>query len=297
MKGGKSYQKLGFADVNLAKFAGAGKTAKRYLLEGYDSKKRQDNSMLKVNIDTTLLSGDPCFKVPKSESLTMPGEAGLELPPENKGAADEEHSLLGQESNTSESSGFDSLPRKEKTSLPVMEGATGLTTELLGARASLKPSDEKQGGSQENLQEKQTLSDPGHSRSSSYTSQQSKVSGYSSSKPGNHSRQSSSGSFSTGHIRNPSVDSGKSEMTTGGRHKKGEQFGSLERRVDFTRVNNDELIDELIEKHRFDISEDDSAETSGLQLYVAKDGSTALSSQQLGDTGKASRFEAVVIKR
>lgn len=63
IKGGKSYQKLGFVDVNLSEFAGTGFSSQRFLLEGYDSKKRLDNSLLKVNICMTLLSGDPCFKV------------------------------------------------------------------------------------------------------------------------------------------------------------------------------------------------------------------------------------------
>ena len=63
LKGGKSFQKLGFADVNLSEFAGGGMTSRKYLLEGYDSKRRQDNSTLKLNIDMALLSGDPLFKV------------------------------------------------------------------------------------------------------------------------------------------------------------------------------------------------------------------------------------------
>lgn len=63
LKGGKSFQKLGFVDINLSEFAGAGFTSERYLLEGYDSKRRLDNSVLKVNVHMTLLSGDPCFKV------------------------------------------------------------------------------------------------------------------------------------------------------------------------------------------------------------------------------------------
>ena len=61
-KGGRSYHKLGFADIDLAEFAGAGLTSRRYLLEGYDAKHRQDNSVLKVSIDMLLLAGDPCFK-------------------------------------------------------------------------------------------------------------------------------------------------------------------------------------------------------------------------------------------
>lgn len=52
VKGGKSYTKCGFVDINLAEFAGAGSTSRRYLLEGYDSKNRQDNSTLKVSITT-----------------------------------------------------------------------------------------------------------------------------------------------------------------------------------------------------------------------------------------------------
>lgn len=40
---------LGFADLNLAEFAGSGNTTRRCLLEGYDTKNtRQDNSILKV---------------------------------------------------------------------------------------------------------------------------------------------------------------------------------------------------------------------------------------------------------
>ena len=63
MKGGRSYQKLGYVDINLSQFAGAGLTSRRYVLDGYNSKNRQDNSTLKIVLDMTLLSGDPCFKV------------------------------------------------------------------------------------------------------------------------------------------------------------------------------------------------------------------------------------------
>ncbi|PRD31845.1 UNVERIFIED_CONTAM: hypothetical protein NCL1_22263 [Trichonephila clavipes] len=62
VRGGRSFEKLGFANVNLAEFAGAGLTPRRYLLEGYDSKHRQDNSMLQITIEMFLLAGDPCFK-------------------------------------------------------------------------------------------------------------------------------------------------------------------------------------------------------------------------------------------
>lgn len=41
---------LGFADLNLAEFAGSGSTVRCCILEGYDTKNtRQDNSILKVS--------------------------------------------------------------------------------------------------------------------------------------------------------------------------------------------------------------------------------------------------------
>ncbi|XP_050320077.1 uncharacterized transmembrane protein DDB_G0289901 isoform X4 [Bactrocera neohumeralis] len=64
MKGGRSYFKLGFIDINLAEFAGAGLTSRRFLLEGYDSRHRLDNSMLLVSIKMHMLSGDILFKAP-----------------------------------------------------------------------------------------------------------------------------------------------------------------------------------------------------------------------------------------
>ncbi|KAH8258527.1 hypothetical protein KR044_010841 [Drosophila immigrans] len=66
MKGGRSYYKLGFIDLNLAEFAGAGLTSRRFLLEGYDSRHRLDNSMLRVSIKMHMLSGDILFKAPTS---------------------------------------------------------------------------------------------------------------------------------------------------------------------------------------------------------------------------------------
>uniref|UniRef100_A0A8C8FG18 C2 NT-type domain-containing protein n=1 Tax=Oncorhynchus tshawytscha TaxID=74940 RepID=A0A8C8FG18_ONCTS len=72
MKGGKTFAKLGFADLNLSEFAGSGSTTRRCLLEGYDTKNtRQDNSILKVVISTQLMSGDPCFKTPPSTAMKL----------------------------------------------------------------------------------------------------------------------------------------------------------------------------------------------------------------------------------
>ncbi|KAI9578812.1 hypothetical protein GQX74_009386 [Glossina fuscipes] len=64
MKGGRSYYKLGFIDLNLAEYAGAGLISRRCLLEGYDARHRLDNSMLTVSIKMHMLSGDILFKAP-----------------------------------------------------------------------------------------------------------------------------------------------------------------------------------------------------------------------------------------
>lgn len=61
-KGGRSFTKLGFADLNLAEYAGAGLIHKKALLEGYDARHRQDNSMLKFRIQLNMISGDILFK-------------------------------------------------------------------------------------------------------------------------------------------------------------------------------------------------------------------------------------------
>nr|XP_023696427.1 protein FAM102A-like [Paramormyrops kingsleyae] len=73
LKGGKTFSKLGFADLNMAEFAGSGSTVRCCLLEGYDTKNtRQDNSILKVTIGMTLMSGDPCFKTIHSSPWLRP---------------------------------------------------------------------------------------------------------------------------------------------------------------------------------------------------------------------------------
>ncbi|XP_055923324.1 uncharacterized protein LOC129953848 isoform X2 [Eupeodes corollae] len=74
MKGGRSYYKLGFIDLNLAEFAGSGLTSRRCLLEGYDQRHRLDNSMLRVSIKMHMLSGDILFKAP------TPSLAGKQIP-------------------------------------------------------------------------------------------------------------------------------------------------------------------------------------------------------------------------
>lgn len=49
--------------MNLAELAGAGEATRRCLLEGYDPRRRQDNSVLRVRVKMNMISGDPLFKV------------------------------------------------------------------------------------------------------------------------------------------------------------------------------------------------------------------------------------------
>lgn len=73
VKGGRSSLKLGFVDLDLAEYAGAGLTSsKRYLLEPYsNTHQRSDNSTLKLSLEMSLLHGDPLFKRPSCSSSTF----------------------------------------------------------------------------------------------------------------------------------------------------------------------------------------------------------------------------------
>ena len=54
---------LGFVKLNLAEYAGAGETQRKYLLESYnENKHKPDNSILKVKIFLRQTSGDVLFK-------------------------------------------------------------------------------------------------------------------------------------------------------------------------------------------------------------------------------------------
>ncbi|XP_063973249.1 early estrogen-induced gene 1 protein isoform X5 [Diachasmimorpha longicaudata] len=349
LKGGRSFQKLGFTDLNLAEFAGAGLCHRRCLLEGYDARHRQDNSMLRVAIKMNMLSGDILFKVPspslKQTQLAVPGVPGGptsttdEVIGPDRGTNREDYvssgSLAG--SIASASSGFGSLPKKR----PAL-----FSSELLSGTESFDPMTLNEIAPPtvpvETLTEAHTES--GHSRNSSNTSQLSKGSGYGSlNSHSQHSRQSSSGD--SGHIRgiggghrklldgtsvklatvttspdseesatlavmelttsNPSGGSGLSE--TGSldrakaaleRRKKAEDSGNnaVQCRVEVTRPNPDSLIDELLKATNLEQSDLESAETSGLQLFIAKDGTTALGSHEVKSQMPAGVFKQVVME-
>lgn len=146
LRGGKAFQKLGYADVNLAEFAGSG-GSQRYLLEAYDSKTRLHNSMLKVTVEMTLLSGDPCFKAQPQRGTRY--QPSVEAPGEEEPAGRRPNS--GSVASLT-SSGYDSLKKKvHEVFGEGEEGEGGLGGEV-----------------------------PGHSRNSSNTSHGSHASGYAS---------------------------------------------------------------------------------------------------------------------
>lgn len=295
LKGGKTYAKLGFADLNLAEFAGSGNTTRRCLLEGYDTKNtRQDNSILKVIISTQLMSGDPCFKTPPSTAMVIGIQGDAECLLEERRGGD-----------------------TQKTCLESREGKCSSVPDELGGY--------------------------GHSRTSSYASQQSKVSGYST----GHSRSSSLSEFT--HRRNPSVGSASTGIasipepseekeredrtvppTAGAtacpavpehppttnspagtpvrrvtsserlnRHPvKQDSMESQLMRVDATRVDADDVVEKILQSQDFTPSLfDSSAEEEGLRLFVGPGGSTALGSHHLPTRVGAGAYEQVVIKR
>nr|XP_013816464.1 PREDICTED: protein FAM102B [Apteryx mantelli mantelli] len=273
LKGGKAYAKLGFADLNLAEFAGSGSTTRRCLLEGYDTKNtRQDNSILKVLINMQLMSGDPCFKMPPSTatSIAVPGES---------------------ESLHEDRKGGENLKAVHQGMADVSAKSASVPDEL-GAC--------------------------GHSRTSSYASQQSKLSGYSTCHSRSssfselcHRRNASVGSTSTGigSILEPceegdlkvtemnfdtSVKDESSEKLC--RHPvKQDSVESQLKRVDATRVDADDIVEKILQSQDFSL--DSSAEEEGLRLFVGPGGSTSFGSHHLPNRVGSGAYEQVVIKR
>nr|CAH7744855.1 unnamed protein product [Callosobruchus chinensis] len=387
-KGGRSFTKLGFVDLNLAEYAGAGVVRKKALLEGYDARRRQDNSMLKFRIELSMVSGDILFKAP-SPSLKHKQINVDEAVNEPRSDEFSSGSLAG--SIASGSSGFGSLPKKRPALLSsdlvigqtLQEGNPGTGT--VGDCSAPDPSGAQTLPQQQDHQEvtagaTSACSEPGHSRNSSNTSQLSKASGYSSGAH-SHSRQSSSGD--SGHVRglphhrkllegastgklaplaispddeapptaaqphggvandtgvamvtgqltlqqqgalpngdqrrcsittNPSagslvisetgsLDRAKSAYERRKKNKEENELGASATapgRVEITRVNPDDLIEELLKNTNLETA-DDSAETSGLQLFIAKDGTAAVGNHEVKSqmqTGGVQIFKQVVM--
>ncbi|XP_077821179.1 early estrogen-induced gene 1 protein isoform X2 [Macaca mulatta] len=283
---------LGFADLNLAEFAGSGSTVRCCLLEGYDTKNtRQDNSILKVTIGMFLLSGDPCFKTPPStaKSISIPGQdSSLQLTCKGGGT-----SSGGSSTNSLTGS---RAPKARPTIL-----SSGLPEEP-----------------DQNLSSPEEVFHSGHSRNSSYASQQSKISGYST----EHSRSSSLSDLT--HRRNTSTSSSASgglgmtvESPEGSERehrapekpprpprplhlsdrsfrRKKDSVESHPTWVDDTRIDADAIVEKIVQSQ--DFTDGSNTEDSNLRLFVSRDGSATLSGIQLATRVSSGVYEPVVIE-
>lgn len=294
LKGGKAFSKLGFADLNMAEFAGSGSTVRCCILEGYDTKNtRQDNSILKVTIGMTLLSGDPCFKTPPNTAKTIPiagQDPSLQLDCKGEGT-----------------NGSSTLPSGITSTRALKPRASGIST-----------------GLPEELD--QSMSSPdevfhtGHSRNSSYASQQSKVSGYSTEHScsssltdlTSHRRNTSTSSSASGSVAASSEAGAEGErepaarperpprpplpalLTSRPSRRKKDSVESHPTWVDDTRIDADAIVEKIVQSQNFaDVSNN---EDSNLRLFVSRDGTTALGGIQLGNRVTAGVFEPVVIE-
>ncbi|XP_047448066.1 protein FAM102A isoform X1 [Mugil cephalus] len=324
LKGGKAFTKLGFADLNMAEFAGSGSTVRCCLLEGYDTKNtRQDNSILKVIIGMTLLSGDPCFKTAPStaKSISIPGqEHTLQLDCKGEGTA--EPGLAGGVS----------LGRAPKPRPSIIN--SGLLEE--------SDTNQNQSGPADSFQS-------GHSRNSSYASQHSKISGYSTEHSCSsslsdltHRRNTSTGSSTSGGLAFTTDTPPEAEKDAGRperpprpprpvlppnrlsrcRHqspdfhqassfisassftffffrslyfrRKQDSVESHPTWVNDTRIDADDIVEKIVQSQNF--ADVNNTEDSNLHLFVSRDGTTALSGIRLGNRMTAGVYEPVVIE-
>ncbi|XP_075877337.1 EEIG family member 2-like [Nelusetta ayraudi] len=280
VKGGKSFAKLGFADLNLSEFAGSGNTTRRCLLEGYDTKNtRQDNSILKVVITTQLMSGDPCFKTPPSTAMTVgiPQVESERLLEDRKGG--NVHPALR-------------LTQTPGKSVSVPE-------ELVAYGHSRTPSHASQ-------QSKISGYSSNHSSSTDLSHRRS-VSGDSAStgigsilEPSDQQVERADKESRTTPTVFPTCQPASELPATPAkvpRHPvKQNSMENQLKRVDATRVDADDIIEKILQSQDFSHGFlDSSAEEEGLSLFVGPGGSTALGSQHTRVA--AGPFEQVVISR
>ncbi|XP_076837184.1 EEIG family member 2-like isoform X2 [Brachyhypopomus gauderio] len=267
LKGGKSFAKIGFVDLNLAEFAGSGSITRRCLLEGYNTKHtRQDNSILKVGVSMQLMSGDPCFKTPPSTTMTVgfPGDAES-LHEDRRG---------GDAPKTTHEQAGKSLP------VCVLSGSGGCGHSRTASQLS-----------------KLSGYSTSHSRSSSLTelSHRRNIS-VGSASIGVGSLPEDRESLPSGYCAASEPQHLSSTTDRASRHlvKQDSVIAQL-KRVNDTRVDADDVVEKILESQDFSHSIFDcSTEEEGLQLFVGPDGSTALGTQHTR-VGPGT-FEQVVMK-
>ncbi|XP_050544664.1 protein FAM102A isoform X4 [Daktulosphaira vitifoliae] len=306
LKGGRSFQKLGFTDVNLAELAGAGLSSRRCLLEGYDNRHhRQDNSMLRITVSMNMLSGDILFKAPTSSAINQ------KIPLTNGDTPQSEDTEFHS------NSGFGNMPKKRllfPADIPSMSNSEKHNQSELNLNHS--EHEDNIAAHDTAPTTNQLTNSSGHSRNSSNTSK-------GSSSHNSHSRHSSSGD--SGHVRMTSSGTAIS-MSQASPILSGVEAGSLDRgkaalerrnkksaatnnilddgntkatgRVEVTRVNPDSLIDQLLRATNLEdhSADEDTKHRPGLQLFIAKDGTTTLGSQNVKCHMSNSLFKQVVME-
>lgn len=268
-KGGKAHIKLGFVDINLAEFAGSASfTTKRFILEGYEDKTlRQDNSILEVEVSMQLTSGDPLFKVPYAPS----------------------HNQITTE--TAENRAPPSDPPEHDSTSNQTAGAEAMKSVLSSSPGSVSESQDAAGGDPDKVS-----FIPGHARSfsepacssnnSRSTSQLSRISGYStghsfsSSLEGRSSRRKqSSGSGNVKQSGSGDTAFCDSEQTLSPpAERQGKRISWKkpdDQRSSHSRVNADDVIEQIFSGHNFSGDENpsgDELQGNQLSVFFTKDG-------------------------
>uniref|UniRef100_A0A3Q2CW12 Family with sequence similarity 102 member Bb n=1 Tax=Cyprinodon variegatus TaxID=28743 RepID=A0A3Q2CW12_CYPVA len=271
LKGGKAYAKLGFADLNLAEFAGSGNTTRRCLLEGYDTKNtRQDNSILKVTIIY------PQKTQPPSTATVI-------------GIQSDGESLLEERKGGDSQKGFSGETNHATSSLlinPTVWSYQGLS--LLGYSTGHSRSS--------------SISEFSHRRNHSVGSASTGIgsipepSEEREPKPCPGLPERPAPTATTSNTQGTPV---RSKYFVLHRHPiKQDSMESQLKRMDDTRVDADDVVEKILQSQDFTPSLlDSSAEEEGLRLFVGPGGSTALGSHHLPTRVGGGAYEQVVIKR
>ncbi|KAK5879350.1 hypothetical protein CesoFtcFv8_024663 [Champsocephalus esox] len=238
----------------------------------------------------TLLSGDPCFKMPPNTTKSV---------------------SIGDEDPTLQ------LDCKGESTDPTgqpLGGVSAVARTFKPRQSSVRSS----GLPEEGECVSEEVFHTGHIRSSSQASQHSKISGYSTA----HSRcssltdlshqrnASSSSSVSTGLAQNapststepqryaspakPERPSAAALMSNRSSRRKKDLVERQPSCVDDTRIDAGDIVEKIVQSQNF--SDSSNNEDSNLRLFVSKDGTTALSGAQLSNRGTPGIFEPVVIE-
>lgn len=286
LKGGKDFSKLGFVDLNMAEFAGSGSTVRCCILEGYDTKNtRQDNSVLKVTIGMTLLSGDPCFKLPPSSAKSV-----------SLGGEDPTLQLDCKGDGTPRGGAFKGSRQASTRSSGLPEEGEGEEVFHTGHFRSSSQHSKVSGYSsgQSRSSSLNDLSRHGNPRTSSTSSASSGLA-LSSQQPASSPTQQPHGAASpTKPERPPPPSVAALRLSRSSSRRKQEAVERQPSCVDDTRLDADDIVDKIIQSQNF--SESGDNEDSNLQLFVSRDGSTALSGTQLAGRGTGGGFQPVVLE-